>query len=45
MKEDVILFYGTKGDLGFLSNFYPAPFVLDGNHYPTNEHYFQSKKF
>ena len=44
-EEELILFYGTKGDYGFLSNFYPSPFTLEGNQYPTNEHYFQSQKF
>src|SRR6202034_1216633 len=28
-----------------LSNFYPASFTINGNLYPTVEHYFQSQKF
>ena len=34
-----------KDEGGFLSNFYPAPFIVDGNLYKTSEHYYQSKKF
>lgn len=33
-----------RGELHFLSNFYPSPFILDGVHYPTVEHYFQAMK-
>jgi ribA/ribD-fused uncharacterized protein len=40
-----ILFYSARGDCGFLSNFYPAPFMLDGKQWPTSEHYFQAQKF
>lgn len=27
------------------SNFYPAPFLIDGVRWPTSEHYFQAQKF
>jgi N-glycosidase YbiA len=30
---------------GFLSNFYRAPFQLDGFEWPTVEHYYQAQKF
>ena len=30
---------------GFLSNFYRAPFQLDGKEWPTVEHYYQAQKF
>lgn len=33
-----------KGEYAFLSNFYQAPFTLDGKTYPTVEHYFQAQK-
>jgi ribA/ribD-fused uncharacterized protein len=38
--------YFTKEDAeyGFLSNFHPAPFVLDGIYYPTSEHAYQAHK-
>jgi len=32
-------------DTGFLCNFYPAPFRLDGVLYPTVEHAYQASKF
>jgi hypothetical protein len=28
-----------------ISNFYPAPIVIEGDTYATSEHYFQSRKF
>ena len=39
-----INFYTKSGEYGFLSNFYPSPFVIEGKSYATNEHYFQSQK-
>jgi len=39
-----INFYTKNGEFGFLSNFYPSPFVVEGKSYATNEHYFQSQK-
>lgn len=44
-KPDVIEFYRGQGQYGFLSNFYPSPILHNNKHYPTVEHYFQSKKF
>jgi len=32
------------GEYAFLSNFHPSPMKIDGLHYPTVEHYFQSMK-
>lgn len=40
-----IKFYKKEGEYGLFSNFYKAPFQVDGIVYETNEHYFQSKKF
>lgn len=40
-----VLFYSTRGPHGCLSNFFPAPLVLDGKRWPTSEHYFQAQKF
>ncbi|WP_336784059.1 NADAR family protein [Paenibacillus illinoisensis] len=40
-----IKFWTPKGFNGFMSNFYEAPFMLNGVIYPTNEHFFQSQKF
>ena len=42
-----ILFYGHTGGSKYacFSNFYPAPFSLDGHTWPTTEHYFQAAKF
>ena len=39
-----ILFYGAKGDLGWLSNFYLARFTLDGESWPSVEHYYMAQK-
>jgi ribA/ribD-fused uncharacterized protein len=36
---------GFFGPLRFLSNFYPAPMILEGIHYPTSEHAYQALKF
>lgn len=33
-----------NGDYAFLSNFFPAPFILNGFTYPTAEHFFQASK-
>lgn len=43
MKE--IKFWTNKGEYGFLSNFFYAPYQVGEFVYLTNEHYFQSKKF
>jgi ribA/ribD-fused uncharacterized protein len=39
-----IRFYGTRGPHGFLSNFYPVIFELDGMQYPSSEHAYQASK-
>jgi ribA/ribD-fused uncharacterized protein len=40
-----ILFYKRDREaFGFLSNFHPAPLVLDGETWPTAEHYYQAQK-
>jgi N-glycosidase YbiA len=38
-------FYSAIGNLGYLSNFYKCQFELDGQVWPTSEHYFQAQKF
>ena len=43
MTKTVIEFYGKKGEWGEFSNFYEAEIVLDGETWPTTEHYFQGK--
>ena len=40
----MILFFGVEGLHGFMSNFYPSPFVAEGLTWPTVEHYFQAMK-
>lgn len=40
-----IYFHGTRGEHGYLSNFWPAPITLGGRVWPTSEHYFQGQKF
>jgi len=34
-----------KGKHNFLSNFYRVKLIIDGEEYPSTEHYFQSMKF
>lgn len=41
---DEIKFYYEYEQDGFLSNFYPSPIHLDGQDWPTVEHYYQSRK-
>ncbi len=43
--QKIIHFYGKTEAYGFMSNFYHSPFTVGDKKYPTNEHYFQSKKF
>jgi ribA/ribD-fused uncharacterized protein len=46
-QEEPVLFYGSdesKGEFRFMSNFYVAPFEIDGVSFPTVEHYFQWSK-
>ena len=40
-----IHFYGVNDAYGQLSNFAPYPIQVDGQAWPTSEHYFQSQKF
>ena len=44
-KTHPILFYGTKDYYGCFSNFSPHWIELDGQSWPTTEHYFQAQKF
>mgnify|MGYP001028942802 CR=1 FL=1 len=41
----IIEFYLHTDPWGELSNFHPAPIHLDGQRWPTTEHYFQAAKF
>ena len=40
-----IRFYDADDHYGFLSNFFSSPLDLDGESWPTVEHYFQAMKF
>lgn len=40
-----IKFYSEKNEYGEFSNFSPHPIDLDGQRWPTTEHYFQAMKF
>jgi len=40
-----ILFYRVSEAYGFMSNFARYPIALDGQVWPTSEHYFQAQKF
>jgi ribA/ribD-fused uncharacterized protein len=41
----VINFYRVSDQFGEFSNFAPFPIDLDGQRWPTSEHYFQAQKF
>lgn len=43
--REPIRFYSTRGEFGAFSNFSLHPFTLDGERWPTSEHYFQAQKF
>jgi len=40
-----IQFYEPEDAYGFLSNFYHSPINIDGQIWPTSEHYYQAQKF
>jgi len=39
-----IKFWGPDHEYGIFSNFAESPIVIDGDYYPTVEHYFQAAK-
>lgn len=41
----VVNFYRVDDDFGEFSNFAAYPIVIDGERWPTSEHYFQAMKF
>ncbi len=41
---DPVFFYSTSDPYGEFSNWWPAPFELDGQRWPTTEHYFMAQK-
>lgn len=41
----MIKFYSSQGPYGYMSNFYKAPIKIEGEIWPTVEHYFQAQKF
>ena len=43
--NDSIYFYDSANPYYEFTNFYPAPFVINGVKWPTSEHYFQAGKF
>jgi predicted NAD-dependent protein-ADP-ribosyltransferase YbiA (DUF1768 family) len=40
----ILYFARDRGMFGFLSHFHPAPILLDGEVWPTVEHYYQAQK-
>jgi ribA/ribD-fused uncharacterized protein len=42
---DVVNFYSVGDKYGEFSNFAAYPITLDGERWPTSEHYFQAQKF
>lgn len=42
---EVVNFYSVSDAFGEFSNFASFPFTLDGERWPTSEHYFQAQKF
>jgi len=43
--QDIIKFYRTTGDYGFLSNLYKKSIIFEGREFPTSEHAYQFGKF
>ena len=43
-EQEPVLFYATTDPWGELSNWWEAPFELDGHTWPTSEHYFMAQK-
>lgn len=43
--KEVIKFYRSSGDYGFLSNLYKHPIKFEGREFPTSEHAYQFGKF
>lgn len=43
--KQVINFYSVGDEFGEFSNFAAFPITLDGERWPTSEHYFQAQKF
>lgn len=44
-ENPIIRFRGRDNPFGFLSNFYEAHFVINGNEWKTSEHYYQANKY
>lgn len=44
-ETEPIKFYEKESPYYYFTNFYHSPFEVNGKIYPTNEHFFQSKKF
>jgi N-glycosidase YbiA len=42
---DVVNFYSVGDEFGEFSNFAAFPITIDGERWPTTEHYFQAQKF
>lgn len=42
---NVVRFYSVSDEFGQFSNFAPFPIRVDGERWPTSEHYFQAQKF
>jgi len=45
LAVDVVNFYSVGDEFGEFSNFAAFSFTLDGERWPTSEHYFQAQKF
>lgn len=45
MSQQVVNFYRIADEFGCFSNFAAYPITLDGERWPTSEHYFQAQKF
>ena len=43
--QGAVVFYGSRYPFYEFSNFYEVPIVIDGEIWPSTEHYFQAQKF
>jgi N-glycosidase YbiA len=44
-SESIVKFYSVSDEFGEFSNFAEYPISIDGQLWPTSEHYFQAQKF
>lgn len=44
MEKKKIFFWAESDEYGWMSNFWPGPYQIEGQEWPTTEHYFAAQK-